>query len=472
MLTACCASALLACSAPTHDPDVAPDAPADPLSVPEAKDQNPDPHVFETTLDARVEDLEILPGTTTPVWTYDGVLPGPLIRVVEGDRLIVHFTNHLPEATTIHWHGLRISNDMDGVPEMTQPEVEPGGAFTYDFVVPDAGTYWYHPHVDAAAQAGFGLYGPIVVTDPAEPQGLGKERVLVLSDMTLGEDGTPVDPESVQGGGELAALFGREGSPILVNGQVNPVLTARSGERLRFRLINSARSRYFNFGIDGQTLTRIGSDDGLLARPETLGSVLVASAQRADIVLDLAQPPSTEQVVSWVAYDRGFGSHEFRKPEKLFTIRTTDEAPVTPPPLPALARDIQPLDVSAATSQSMNLTENNEGNAIVLGINGVPGSRAEPLLAMLGETQVWTLQNTIDWDHPFHLHGFFFQVLDVNGVAPSVLEWRDTVNVPVEGTVRIAVRFDERPGMWMFHCHILDHADLGMMGMVHLHASP
>jgi FtsP/CotA-like multicopper oxidase with cupredoxin domain len=103
-----------------------------------------------------------------------------------------------------------------------------------------------------------------------------------------------------------------------------------------------------------------------------------------------------------------------------------------------------------------------------MGINGVPAWQAVHLMCRLGERQLWTVKNTFTWDHPFHLHGFFFQVLDVNGVAPAVREWRDTVNVPVDATVRFAVHFDERPGMWMFHCHILDHADAGMMGMVHV----
>src|SRR5690606_30382193 len=103
-----------------------------------------------------------------------------------------------------------------------------------------------------------------------------------------------------------------------------------------------------------------------------------------------------------------------------------------------------------------------------MGINGVPSWEAPPIVAALGETQIWQVRNTIDFAHPFHLHGYFFQVLDLNGIAPTVKEWKDTADVPVDGVLRLAVHFDERPGMWMFHCHILDHADAGMMGMVHV----
>jgi FtsP/CotA-like multicopper oxidase with cupredoxin domain len=212
------------------------------LRLPEAVDVNPAPHVFETTLTAKIVNLELVPGKITPVWTYNGLLPGPLIRVARGDRLIVHFVNELPEATTIHWHGIRLSASMDGVPGSSQAQVEPGGSFDYDFVVPDSGSFWYHPHLDSAAQVGFGMYGPLVVTDPDEPGGLGNELVLVLSDMMLSDDGSQA---SATGGGDLATLFGREGDVLLVNGKVNPTLRPQATRRQRWRLINAAKSRYF-----------------------------------------------------------------------------------------------------------------------------------------------------------------------------------------------------------------------------------
>jgi FtsP/CotA-like multicopper oxidase with cupredoxin domain len=458
--------ALLACSGPTQDAPAAPDAPYDPLALPEAVDSNPDPHIFETTLEARVENLELIPGTTTPVWTYNGLLPGPLIRLAVGDRLIVHFTNSLSEETSIHWHGLRIPNDMDGVPDVTQPGVMPGGSFTYDFTVPDAGLYWYHPHYDSAEQVGYGLYGPIVVTDPNDPAGLGNEHVLVLSDMNLNPDGSLIPGDDA---GDLGTLFGREGNTLLVNGKVNPTVTVTSGSRQRWRMLNAAKSRYFQVGIAGQSFTRIGGDAGFIAAPQALDTVVLTPAQRADVVFDVALTPSSQVPALWIPYDRGFGSVQFRTTATIFTLATDDHAPVTPPALPPLSRAIEPIDVSSATTQYLQLTENDQDGHVVLGINGVPGSQAQPLMAALGETQIWSVQNTIDWAHPFHIHGFFFQVLDTDGVPPAVAEWRDTADVPVYGTTRLAVTFTDRPGMWMFHCHILDHAEAGMMGMVHLH---
>lgn len=436
------------------------------LRLPEAVDVNPAPHVFETTLTAKVVNLELVPGKLTPVWTYNGLLPGPLLRVARGDRLIVHLVNELPEPTTIHWHGIRLPNAMDGVPGTTQPEVVPGGRFDYDFVLPDSGTFWYHPHVNSAAQVGFGLYGPIIVTDPDEAAGLGDELVLMLSDMGLSEDGSQV---SASAGGELATLFGREGDPLLVNGKVNPVLRPRAGRRQRWRLINAAKSRYFQLMLDGQQFTRIGGDQGLIETPQSSDRILLTPAQRADVVLDLALPSATTSAVRWVPYDRGFGSTEFRPEVNVFTIQTSTDPAQPSPPLPSLHREITPINLSNPTLVFLDLTQSALDEPFSLGINGVPADRAVPLMATVGDIQMWTVHNTVAFAHPFHVHGFFFQVLDVNGVAPAVREWRDTVDVPIDATVRLAISFDERPGMWMFHCHILDHADAGMMGMVHLH---
>jgi FtsP/CotA-like multicopper oxidase with cupredoxin domain len=129
------------------------------LKLAEAHDHNPDPKIVEVDLTARIADVEVASGKTVKAWTYDGGLPGPLIRAHVGDRVIVHLANELPQPTTIHWHGVRVPIEMDGVPDISQPEVKHGETFTYDFVVRDAGLYWYHPHVMSAAQVGFGLYG-------------------------------------------------------------------------------------------------------------------------------------------------------------------------------------------------------------------------------------------------------------------------------------------------------------------------
>jgi FtsP/CotA-like multicopper oxidase with cupredoxin domain len=426
----------------------------DAIRLPSATDVNPDPGVVELNLEAHAAALSLVPGGLTPMLTYDGQIPGPMIRARVGDRVVVHFTNNLAEETTIHWHGLRIPAAMDGMPGPSQPPIQPGGRFDYDFVVPDASTFWYHPHMNAAVQEGNGLYGAFIVDDPAEPTGLGDEVVMVLSDIDVNADGSLQPPD---GGGDVGTLFGREGNVLLVNGKIRPTLKARPGLRQRWRFINAAKTRYFQIGLDGHTFTRIGGDGGLLAAPVDVAQPVVAPGERMDLLVVPDGPSDTELIVKWIAFDRGYGSTFNHPPQDLLAVRL-EGAHAETPPMPVIERAIARLPTEGATPIALSLTY--QATPFQLGINGVPFKDSEPLMADVGETQVWTITNTFDFAHPFHLHGFFFQVIS----PPGPLEWKDTVNVPVDGTVSFVVRYDDRPGMWMFHCHILDHAEAGMMG--------
>lgn len=432
------------------------------LEMASVTDADPAPDVVNITLEARVEGIEFIPGKTTPAWTYNGRVPGPMIRARVGDRLIVNFTNHLPEPTTIHWHGLRTPNAMDGVPHVTQDPVEPGETFVYDFVLKDAGTFWYHPHVNSVAQVGKGLYGALIVEDPAEPP-MGDELVVVLSDMSLDDEGQFL---SVDAGGELGDLFGREGTVLLVNGRVNPTLIARAGARQRWRVINAARTRYITLDFAGHTFTRIGGDAGLsTAAVDVVGPKLVPG-QRADLLVVPLGTSGEEVQVRWLPTERGYGTTFKRDPKDLFKVRFAEGEPDTPGPAPVIERQITPIDWSGATEVLVEFTVDQFSSGMVMGINHIPYKDVVPLQAKVGETQVWKLVNNTDFAHPFHLHGYFFQVIDDNGEPVLPLEWKDTIDVPVDHVVRVAVRFDERPGTWMFHCHILDHAKAGMMALV------
>jgi FtsP/CotA-like multicopper oxidase with cupredoxin domain len=445
-----------ATSAPSGQPAGWDDA----IRVPGAVDINPDPGVFEINLEARPAPLSFVPGGPTMMLTYNGLVPGPLIRARAGDRVVVHFTNALAEETTIHWHGLRIPSAMDGAPHHSQHPIQPGARYDYDFVVPDASTFWYHPHMNSAVQVGNGLYGPFIVDDPSEPADLGDEVVMVLTDLGVNDDGSLQAQDT---GGDLGTLFGREGNVLLVNGKVRPTLKARPGLRQRWRFINAAKTRYFQLGMDGHSFTRIGGDGGLLPTPVAVDKPTMTPGERMDLIVVPRGEPGSELVVRWIASDRGFGSTYNRPPEDLFVVKL-EGSPREPPPMPAIQRSIAPLPIDGATAVDLQLTQQ-PGSPLVLGINGVAFKDAEPLMARVGDTQIWSVTNTIDFAHPFHLHGFFFQVLSPEGpLAP--LEWKDTVNVPVDGTTRFVVRYDDRPGMWMFHCHILDHADAGMMGVL------
>jgi FtsP/CotA-like multicopper oxidase with cupredoxin domain len=350
---------------------------------------------------------------------------------------------------------------MDGAPGMTQDPVAPGGTFRYEFVLRDAGTYWYHPHVNSAAQVGWGLYGPIVVADPADSTAFGDDLVLMLSDMSL--DGTaqllPKD-----NGGSFGDLFGREGSVLLVNGKVRPRLKVRTGKAQRWRMINAARARYFSFFMGGSAFVRLGGDNGLAAQSEKLTRLTVVPGERIDGVYTPTAPPGTVSALRWRAVDRGYGTAFNRPPEDIMRIETVGDPPVTPAVVPEQLREIPPPDIRRAVAHTLDLTIASDRNTVEMGINGIPAWKAEPLHARIGETHVWTLTNRSPFDHPFHLHGYFFRVLD----DARVPEWKDTVNVTVDATIRVVIEFDERPGMWMYHCHILDHAEVGMMGHLHV----
>ena len=243
-------------------------APRDGLRVaPVAPDENADPALVEVSLTAGIASGAFLPGTSTQVWAYNGTVPGPTIEARRGDEVLVHFRNDLPEPTTVHWHGVRVPNDMDGAGRLLEP-VPPGGTFDYRFIVPDDGLFWYHPHVRSDVQVEKGLYGAIVVRDPAAPDlDVGAERVLVLDDVLV-DPATGVVDERVDA---RAMMMGREGNLLLVNGEPsNGALLVAPGERVRLRLVNAANARFFNLRLDGGTVVQLGSDGGLLPAPRPL----------------------------------------------------------------------------------------------------------------------------------------------------------------------------------------------------------
>ena len=433
------------------------------LKLNESADLNPDPKVVEVNLTARLAEVEIAPGKRVQAWTYDGGLPGPLIKTRVGDRLIVHFTNELKEPTTVHWHGVRVPIEMDGVPDVSQPEVKQGESFTYDFVVRDAGLYWYHPHVMSAAQVGFGLYGALLVEDPADGVDVADQVTIVLSDISFDARGRL---EPADSGGSAGMVFGREGDYLLVNGRHRPVLRARPGAPQRWRIVNAAKSRFFYLELEGQNFTVIGVDGGLQERPVTNDILLVTPGERVDVIVTPKGKAGTSLTLRAMLYNRGYGSVQYRSVEEVMLIELTNQPPVVAAPV-RVSREIPLPKTDGATAVDVVLTlppmQNNKSE---FRVNGAPFWKAKPFAAKLGETQLWNVRNDTDWDHPFHLHGYFFQVIDDNGQPVRPLALKDTVNVPMKKSVRLLVTFDERPGEWMFHCHILDHADGGLMGKV------
>jgi len=418
----------------------------------------PDPGcaVVPVHLEAREFDWEFRAGRPTRAWGFNGQIPGPTIEARVGDVLEVHLTNSLPEPTAIHWHGLRVPAAMDGT-EMVQRPVAPGETFTYRFRLPDTGTFWYHPHLNETVQLERGLYGAIVVRGPEEPQ-LDAERVLVFDDVQLDRKGQIKPP-----GWWLESHNGREGSTRLVNGRQEPELTMAAGQVERWRLVNAASARYIRLSIGGRPFRILGTDGGLLTSPITAREVLLAPADRVDIAVGPFAQGETISIES-LGYQRGKFGGKFRqpRPEPFATMHVGPPAPSSAV-IPERLRSIDPLvPRPVAPTREIRLGwKPSLRHGVAFTINQESHHRAEP--CRVGELQVWEIVNESPVDHPFHLHGFFFQVLEVNGKPPEFLSWEDTVNVPGRGRVRIAWLPDDREGEWMFHCHILEHHAAGMM---------
>jgi FtsP/CotA-like multicopper oxidase with cupredoxin domain len=396
--------------------------------------------IVRVELEAREIDWEFAPGRTIRGFAINGEVPGPLIEANVGDTIEVQLTNSVAQATTIHWHGIRLPAAMDGT-EAVQALVEPRETFEYRFVVPDAGTFWYHSHANETEQVERGLYGGLVVRDADEP-GFDGERVLFLDDLKL--EGGDVAPF----GDEHEHHAGREGDVRLVNGRQEPELEIAGGTIERWRVVNTANTRFVLLSLGGRPFTIIGTDGGLVPEPLPVTEVLVTPGERVDLAVG-PFPEGEEIAIEALPYDRGKGETE----TETFATLKVGPAAASQAQVPSKLRPIEPLVVGdAEPTRTIDL------KALM---HAGQHQRDEPV--RVGDLQVWDLVNETSQDHPFHLHGFFFQVVQENGVPTRSLAWKDTVNVPRKSTARIAWLPDDRPGEWMYHCHILEHHAMGMM---------
>lgn len=432
-----------------------------------AVDTDPDPDVVEVWLTATTGTVEYLPGRPAQVWAYrDGAspgsapqVPGPLIEAKLGDLVRVHLTNELSEGTTLHMHGARLPVDMDGVHEF----VFPGTRFDYELVAQDSGALWYHPHMESDVQMERGLYGPFLVRSGAAPRPAG-ERVLVLDDVKLGEDGDLAGEWTKE---DIA--HGRRGNLLLVNGRPTPTLRAAAGERQRWHLVNASNGRYFRISVPDRRFEVIGWDSGAVAEPYQTDALLIAPGERFDVLIHLGGAPGELLDVWTMPYDRGMGLVE--EQEVLFRVALEERA--ASDASPAAVEPIAPLDVPAdAAVRSFVLTEDVDGKyGPLFFINGEFWPFNTPIDGVLGALEVWEVQNDSAGDHPLHLHGMRFQVLTRGGELEPPLGWKDTVNIRGGAAVRFAVRY-EAEGRWMYHCQIPEHAERGMMGEIHVEALP
>jgi bilirubin oxidase len=426
------------------------------------------PGTTEVTITAAPARMSLVAGSTTDVFAFNGVVPGPTLEVTEGDHLIVHFHNALSVPTTIHWHGLHIPAVMDGSPLNL---VKAGASYDYVFDVRPgtAGTYWYHPHPDAQTgyQIAKGLVGAMIVRAKHDPVPASvRDRLLVLTDNRLLADGSLDIPRHQSVQGMIDEVNGREGNVLFVNGSVMPTISIRPGEVQRWRVVNASAARVYRLAIPGQTMLHIGNDGGLFEKPVEVSSIVVANSERVELLIRGTGAAGNTTTLQTLPYDRYVPQTrpaDWNVPKDLLTLRYTNDAPVEPVALPTTYRVVPVLDTTTATAvRIMALSQ------------GLINGRAMNMMrvdvrAKVGATEIWQVENLVGMDHPFHLHGFQFQVLERDGVAEPFRSWKDVVNVRKHETVRFIVQYADFPGRWMFHCHILDHEDHGMMGILEIH---
>jgi FtsP/CotA-like multicopper oxidase with cupredoxin domain len=423
------------------------------------------PKTVEVSITAAVTTLSLQPGVKSEAFAYNGQVPGPTLDVREGDHVIVHFKNNLPEPTTIHWHGIHLPFESDGSP---YHPIAPGATHDYDFTVHagTAGTYWYHPHPDhrTGFAIGKGLYGGIIVRAADDPLPASMpDKLLILSDNRFLQDGAIdfADPHSQHGIRDESN--GREGPVLFVNGQVMPTISIRSGEVQRWRIVNASAGRIYRLSLSGHTLLQVGTDGGLFEKPIEMKDILLTTGERVELLIRGSDAPGARSVLQNLGYDRYVPQTrpaDWETTRDLLTLQTTSEAPVTPVAIPATLRKVIPLDTAKSTAVRTVVFSQGLINGKTMDMARVDVSTT------VGATEIWEIENVVGMDHPFHLHGFQFQVLDRDGVPEKYRAWKDMLNIPKHSSARIIVRYDDFPGKWMFHCHILDHEDHGMMGVL------
>ncbi len=450
------------------------------------------PRTFQLTPAPSRTRIAPTPAAETWVWGYNGRVPGPEIRIRQGDRVRIAVENGLAEETTVHWHGIRVPNAMDGVPHLTQKPIAPGETFVYEFEATDAGTFWYHPHQRSFEQVGRGLYGTLIVEE-SEPLRVDREVVWVLDDWRLTKSAEISDDF---GNRHDMSHNGRVGNTVTINGKVPDVFPVRRGERIRLRLINAANARIFGLDFVGHKPIIIALD-GQPVMPHTPsdGLIVLGPAMRADIILDMMGKTGTRVSV----VDRFYRGLAYRLVDLAYgETSLRDHAPdwpidLAPNPLPepdltnAIHHDVVfnggMMGAMVMRDMGGSMGEGVPGGGMMGGmgsmmnmmhsgkiwfINGVAaeGHIMDPMLTLeRGGSYVLAMTNATAWHHPMHLHGHCFRVISRNGKPTRHREWQDTVLMAPREKVEIAFVADN-PGDWMFHCHILEHQAGGMMGVI------
>ena len=442
------------------------------------------------------------------MYAFNEQVPGPLLDVPRGAEIIVRFINRLDQESTVHWHGVRLDHRFDGVPHLSQAPVAPGATFDYRVRFPDAGLYWYHPHVREDIQQDLGLAGNIMVRGSEQLSRVHREEILLLDDILIGDDGlVPYGAER-----PTHALMGRFGNVFLVNGEPVWRGTARPGDVVRFWLTNAANTRTFNLSITNARMKVVASDLGPFTSESWVESVVIAPAERYAIDVQFTGPGTAALVNRVRALDHLFGRF-LSQEDTLGTIAVAGRA-VRDTVTVAFGRLRADPRVTASADSILSAAASLPRRTLVFGLEtrdlpyitqrmmlldsayfhpaewsgtmpmmnwATTSAQArwfvrDPATGAENDAIAWrfrkgdrahltlvNLRNAIHaMQHPIHVHGQRFLVLSVNGVSPSVRGWKDTVLLPAGAAVDILVEFDN-PGRWMLHCHIAEHVESGRM---------
>lgn len=403
-------------------------------------------------LKAEAVTQQILPdgNAATSMLGFNGSMPGPELRVRRGERITIDVENGLDEGTAVHWHGIRLENKMDGVPMLTQDLINPADTKTYSFLPPDAGTYWYHSHYISHEQVARGMMGPLIVEDDIPPD-VDHDITVLLSDWQMGEDGGLsdefTDMHSIAHGGYM----GNFARGFLSKEQV------KVGDRVRFRLINAATNRIFTTSISGVTGSILALDGMPLPEPRPLTELVLAPAQRADLIVDVAGPVGFDMVTRRGSY-------------RLASL-TVSGTNIDRQAGPIVA--LTPHDLPAPSEPTQHLTLTMMGGAMggrhggdnTWAFNNISDLQADPFGSFeRGETVRITMVNDTSFPHGIHLHGHHFYEI---GGDDTLGDLRDTTLVNAGESRDIICVFDN-PGRWLLHCHMLSHAVGGMRTWVNV----
>lgn len=455
----------------------------------------------EVKLTATATPLDLGGGRTVRSWAYGDTLPGREVRATAGGTLALTLANNLPEATSLHWHGLALRNDMDGVPGLTQRDIAPGGSFAYEFAVPHPGTYWFHPHT--GVQQDRGLYAPLIIEDPKEPLAYDKEWVVVLDDWLDGVDGSTPDavlaelrkgagaagghaghgsapspsgsPSGSRGAGATGGpsrvrmgsgsdILGEEAGDVaypyyLVNGRAadDPsVFTAKPGDRIRLRVINAGGDTAFRIALGGHEMT-VTHTDGFPVEQVRTGALLLGMGERYDVLVT-----AQDGVFPLTALAEG------KDASALALLRTgsgtaptaaTRPAELDGPPLMAGALKAAGSAALAPREpdRTVQIRLTGSMNRYNWAFDGTPYTPDQRHPVKAGERVRLEFNNSTTMWHPVHLHGHTFALAGGAGGAR-----KDTAIVLPRG--KLTVDFDaDNPGLWMMHCHNVYHSESGMM---------